>query len=297
LLLYHHTSIQCGPVSSVTFTWKQCSDIPVLARGQPIAIDGKIHVNSGSTDSNVVLQYSPDSDEWLILPHPNVVDFTLATHKERLLAVGGEYPGTEKATNKILIFSESSSMWIQYCQDMPHAVALPAVIEHGDCLIVAGGLGLEKLWIPDVNLIDITTNTWRSLQPLPLQGCHYHSSRIEDTMYLAGIANKTTLQVHLPTLISGASDVWSLLPDKPFFMSSLVDTNSTLLTVGGCTDHDGDYVTTSLDLYDCKKSKWVKAGDLPKPMNAPSCVVLSGKLFIFNWKSAYIAKLDVTYPN
>ena len=265
--------------SSITFNWRKCKDRPwgIKVHGQPVALrfNGKLYIGGFKINqyytggTGTVLEYSQVHDRWTKLPPLSGENFTLATLRGQLLAVGGE--SDYKMTNTIFRFDEHSRQWIRYHPAMPTALTAAAVIEYQDHLIVAGG------GIPDVNILDTISNKWKTAQPLPSTG-NYYAALIEDTMYLVGRDTPTVLRAHVPTLISGAeSGVWETLPNTPYRCSSPVAFNNTLLTVGGSRDGKP---TTSIQMYDPTTNQWTRVGDLPQPMSSPCSIITSSELFV-----------------
>ena len=272
--------------SSITFNWRKCEDQPqdMVVYGQPVALNGKLYVRGESTGTLVtVLEYTPGHDKWTELPPPPVKDFTIATLQGKLLVVGGrDRTTTRKKTNTILTFDEHSQQWSQSHPAMPTALTFPAIIGYQDHLIVAGGHNSAGNRIPDVNILDTTSNKWKTAhgQPLPSTD-HYYTVLIEDTLYLVGRDTQTVLRAHVPTLISGVkSGVWDTLPNTPYYNSSPVTIGNTLLTVGGSDKPwGGGNPTTSIEMYNPTTNQWTRVGDLPKQVRYPSGIVMNSELF------------------
>ena len=244
---------------------------------QPVALNGKLYVMCGT---QTVLKYTPGDDQWTELPPPPVCNFTVATLRGQLSVVEGRDRSTNKATNTILTFDEHSQQWIQSHPAMPTALTYPDVIEYQDHLIVAGGRNSEGNAIPDVNVLDTTSNKWKAAQPLPSTD-YYCTVLIEDTLYLVGQTTRTVLRAHVPFLVSGAkSGVWETLPNAPYCCSSPVTIGNTLLTVGGSDkpSRAGNF-TTSIHMYNPTTNQWTSVGDLPTPMRYPCCIVINSELF------------------
>ena len=269
--------------SSITFNWRKCKDKPrdVVVYGQPVALNGKLYVKGMSGGTQTVLEYTPGHDKWTELPPPPVDYFTIATIRGKLLVVGGMDNSTGKKTNTILTFDEHSQQWIQSHPAMPTALTDPAVIGYQDHLIVAGGRTSEDNRIPDVNILDTTSNKWKTAQPLPSTD-YYYTVLIEDTLYLVGRDTLTAPRAHVPTLISGAqSGVWEALPNAPYYNSSLVTIGNTLVTVGSGTYKDSldGSPTSSIQMYDPTTNQWTRVGALPEPVDYPKCIVMNSELF------------------
>ena len=268
---------------SITFNWKRYPDKPqsMIVCDRPVALNGKLYARSVRRGTETVLEYAPDHDKWTELPPPPVDYFTIATLRGKLLVVGGEDKSTGYNTNTILTFNEHSQRWIQSHPAMPTALTYPAALGYQDHLIVAGGYNSEDDRIPDVNIIDTTTNKWKTTQPLPSTD-DYYTVLIEDTLYLVGHDTQPVLQAHVPTLISGPkSGVWETIPNTPYYWSSPVTIGNTLLTVGG-TDkpsQDGGKPTTSIQMYNPTTNQWTRVGDLPEPVEYPRCIIMNSELY------------------
>ena len=259
---------------------------------QPVALDGfgKLYWVS---DHRNVLEYTSGLDQWAELPPPPVRDFTIATLRGQLLVVGGRDISTFKKTGKILRFNKKE--WIQPYLPMPTAVVSPAVTGFQSYLIVAGGSGSSG-YTPEVNILNTISDKWTSAQPLPRTD-YYNAVLFQDTIYLVAKYSQTVLRAHVPTLISGAeSGVWEILPNTPFYRSSPVTIDDTLLTVGGSDRAQGGDPTTSIQMYDPTTNQWTRVGDLPEPKSDPCCTISfrSNELFVFGGQ-VYVATVTVKY--
>ena len=288
--------------SSITFNWRRCKDKPWgMVDGQPVALNGKLYVRGGITSlvgsNDRVLEYTPDRNQWTEQPSPSVTHFTIATLRGKLLLVGGKDKSTLKKTNTILTLSEHSRQWIQSHPAMPKALTIPAVIGYQYHLIVAVGYNSEGSRIPDVNILDTTSNKWKTAQPLPSTDHYYYTVLIEDTLYLVGQITQTVIRAHVPTLMSGAEcGVWETLPNTPFYLSSPVTIGNTLLTVGGSDQpRFGGNPTTSIQMYNPTTNQWTRVGDLPRPMSSPHCVIMNSELFVLDYISFHVSTLTLVY--
>ena len=285
--------------SSITFNWRKCKDRPLgmWVYDPPVALNGKLFVRgwSKSRVTWTVLEYTPGDDQWTELPPPPVDNFTVATLRGQLLVVGGKDKSTGKVTNTILTFNEHSQRWIQSHPAMPTALTFPAVMGYQDHLVVAGGRNSENNRIPDVNILDTTSNKWKTAQPLPSID-NYYTVLIEDTLYLVSQTTRTVLRAHVPTLISGAkSGVWETLPNAPCYRSSPVTIGNTLLTVGGTDKPLGGKPTTSIHMYSPTTNQWTRVGDFPEPMIYPSCIIMNSELLLLgnpHTSSTSVSKLS-----
>ncbi len=282
--------------SSITYNWARCKNKPegMEVCTQPVTMNGKLYMYGYGNGTHTVLVYTPDQEHWDVLPPPPVEYFTVATLRGRLLVVGGVDKSTDKTTNTILTFDESSRQWLQSLPPIPVAVTCPAVVEYQDHLIVAGGQG-SNARATDVNILDTTTNKWTAAEPLPNTD-RYNTCLIGDTLYIVGSATKQVFRADVPSLISRASSgVWETVASVPLYRSSPVTFGNTLLTVGGSDESVfGSTRKTGIHLYDPTKDQWTKCGDLPEPMEC-HCTVLSDKLYVIGSSSVYMSTLSITH--
>ena len=261
---------------------------------QPVFLSNKLYIrgkNHRTTGAETVLEYTPNHDQWTELPPPPDFDyyFTIATVKGQLLVMGGcKDDGIGKPNNKILTFDKQSQQWVQSYPAMPKALSLPAATGYQDHLITAGGQ-VSSDYMPDVQILNTASNQWTTAQPLPKTD-RYYTVLIQDTIYLVGQYTRAVLRAHVPTLISGAkSGVWETLPNAPYYHSSPVTIDNTLLTVGGRAEPDG--LTTSIQMYTPDTGLWTKVGDLPELSYDYNSGVLSGKLYVVGTEYLYVAVL------
>ena len=208
--------------------------------------------------------------------------------------LGGQDKSTQKITNTIFTFNESSNKWDKTLFAMPMTDLLPGVQGYHDHLIVFGWESAK------VNFLDTAavSNGWKTAQPLPKTE-HNYTVLIKDTMYLVGTTSRTVLRAYIPTLISqtGAeSGVWETLPNTPYYSSVPITFANTLFTVGGyCSEDILDSIPeTGIQMFDSTTKRWTKIGDLPEPFD-PFGVVIDSKLFVFaTHKSRAVYASDLT---
>ncbi len=285
LLPHKSTTPQPTVPTAITFNWTTCKDKleEMSVYGQPVAINRKLYMRGWSIRTGgTVLVYTPDQDSWDVLPLSLVEDSAIATLRGRLLVVGGKDKSTNKKTNIILTFDESSRQQVQSLPPMPKALTFPAVVEYQNHLIIFSGRDSNNTRIADVNILN-PSNKWTTAEPLPRTNNHYCTCLIGDTLYLVGqdYYCKKVFRAHVPSLISQASGVWESVASVPFYRSSPIAIGNTLLTVGGS---DQDIATSSIYLYDPTKNQWTQCGDLPEEMNSCQCIELSGKLCVLGGK-------------
>ena len=96
-----------------------------------------------------------------------------------------------EVSDKITVWDGLSRQWVHPYPDMTTAWTTPAAVGYGEYLIVAGGQN-SKSSIPDVNILDTTSNKWFTGESLPyVDG--YNSALIDDHLYVIGRITRTFL--------------------------------------------------------------------------------------------------------
>ena len=173
---------------TISLNWRRCKDVPqgITLHTQPVGFNGKLYIRcySPNVETQTVLEYTPGLDQWTELPPPTVYNFTIVTLKGQLLLVGGEDKSTGDKTNTILTLNDHPQQWAQTNYPaMPTKYSDSMVSANQHHLIVVGGYDTEGDIIPDVNILDITSNKWKTAQPLPSTD-YYYTVLIEDILYL-----------------------------------------------------------------------------------------------------------------
>ena len=115
---------------------------------------------------DVVHMYNSTTGEWLDLPLCGVSLYTLANILNVLVAVGGRRDGT--TVPDCVSWDETSRSWISHYPSMPTPRERPAVTSTADYLIVAGGFGTSREYLPTTEVMDLNTREWSAVADLPV---------------------------------------------------------------------------------------------------------------------------------
>ena len=226
-----------------------------------------------------VVEYSPESGEWNMLPRAPVRGFAMTSLNGQLVLAGG---GSD--SDSITVWDSGRGEWAHPYPPMPTGRTLLAAVGYQNYLIVACGLRHRDT----VEVLDSSNDRLYSAQPLPVGGHIMSSVVIGDRWYLSSFGywkdNKRHIfWAHLPTLISSATSaahanaasIWQELPTPPVDDPTLLALQGHLLLVGGMGH------VQKLHRYDPEARQWRECGQLPFGMAAPSCAVLpSGELMV-----------------
>ena len=272
-------------------------------------MDDKVYVS----DSDNLLEYTPDTDTWVSLPTPTVSHGLLSLNGKVALVSGkmkasGEYSSEIHVREIHLRDGEIEQQWTVMPYRLKIARSNPGCACYKHYLIVAGGhleMQSRHQSTNSVEVIDTINNRQYEAPAMPISGRWIESVIIGETLYLLliiqGVAlSRSILRVSLPTLTSHAtqghiksrySNIWEKMQDVPFYNTTLFSIGNMLLTAGG----SGGTVSGVLEklhlkssspsadiyLFNPHTSQWVKVGELPEAVLWCGCTILpSGKLLV-----------------
>ena len=231
-------------------------------QAQAISIDQLIYLGGGEaegwTNEYTVLRYSHRAGRWDKLPESPVCNFALASLNGQLVLVGGN--GDDP---RIAMLNEDATEWLFPFPSMPTGRPWLAAVGYRKHLLVACGFCGRNT----VEVLDSSSGTWYSAQPVPVGGHRMSSALIGDTWFLSSSLWEDDMphvfSVHLPTLIAAAKSpkagkspmVWKDLPYPPVDGGTLLCAYNNLLLVGG----GGGKVVY---YYDMQSQHWEKSGEL-----------------------------------
>ena len=247
-----------------------------------VILNDIVYVGGGGAN-NVVFDYHPGRGEWSELPTPHVLGFAMASLNAQLVLVGGIVGGE---VMKILrVWEGARGGWAHPYPAMSTGRSESAAVGYQHYLIVA--CGKNNGGVDTVEVLDGSSHTWYSAQPVPMGGYEMSSVVIGDHWYLSSFywedENPHIFTAHLPTLVSSAvspartssASIWQELPTPPVDSPTLLALQNHLLLVGGRGP------VNDLHHYDPLAKKYSQCGQLPFGMYGPSCAVLpSGELMV-----------------
>ena len=248
---------------------------------QSVVLYGSVYIGSERT----ILKYSIEQDQWSELPRPPQKDFSMTVLNDKLILLGGfEVSGIFSqdvhVSNKISVWDPDTRKWTHPYPCIPVTRYAVSSAGYKGYLIVAGGrecmpldssLISNQIEVPSlsiVEILDLTTSTWYSGDPLPFECNAMQPSVIGDTLYLLGGRNrfdftKAVIWTSLPSLISKACQssptplatstntadnthyCWNILPPCPYFASSVPYYSGNHGNGNTTEDHNHGDVTTS----------------------------------------------------
>jgi DNA-binding CsgD family transcriptional regulator/N-acetylneuraminic acid mutarotase len=118
-----------------------------------------------------------------------------------LYVIGGETDDTVR--NSVLRYDEDNDIWVER-SSKPTAVSDVQAVMVGSRLYVPGGRNADGEMIDRFEVYDLRTDSWESLQPLPMPRSGYALAAVEGKIYLFGGWDGSSYQ----------DDVWIYDPDE-----------------------------------------------------------------------------------
>ena len=252
------------PWEQLKLNWETRKDIDArtdkdepcqMVRGAAVAHDrlGLAYFNSSNTDE--VLEYDLENNDWSKLPKYSLKGFGLAVIQDLLTTVGG---WSEKQTSNRLS-SFRGGKWVKVFPPMTTKRRGLTVISIPNYLIVAGGVGEEGGVLSTVEVMDIRTQKWYTAASLPEPVYDMTATVCGGRLYLLGGRDNKwapTYAVFTCTLDSlirlchppsktpphtSEASVWQRVANVPVVESTCTTLNGRMLTVGGRTSRGGKF--------------------------------------------------------
>ena len=269
-------------------TWEKCADLPSPMYGASAVLHKEyIYVMAGSAPQDetldYVFSYNINNNKWSRLPPPGHYTGILQIINDQLTVIGGFDNDTDKCTNKVSTFDNSTNQWTRCYPDLMTPRGNPGVVTHEYHVIVLGGTIDDDNDSDDIEVLNWT-------QPL-----HWMKSNIKlpsltishDQLYIVGYYlpnGKVTIrayQLPIDSIISsigqppgsGQSNNWNTLPNAPHFDTALLPQSYPPVIIGGV---DTQYVPTSdVAILDITKNTWNRVASLSTPRTCVAVVPIS----------------------
>ena len=236
-----------------------------------------------------VFSYNINNNEWSRLPPPGHYQGRLQIINDQLTVIGGWDTDTNKRTNKVSTFDNSTNQWKRCYPDLMTSRSKPGVVTHEDHVVVLGGAIDDGVYSDDIEVLNWT-------QPL-----HWMKSNIKlpqpmwcpsltishDQLYIVGYSTSggrysTAYQLSIDSIISsigqpptsGQSDNWSRLPNAPHFNTALLPQSYPSVIIGG---HNIIQYAPTYDvaILDITKNTWDRVASLSTPRAYVAVVPIS----------------------
>ena len=274
-------------------TWEKCADLPSpMYDASAVLHKENIYVMAGSAPQDetydYVFSYDINNNEWSRLPPPGHYTGILQIINDQLTVIGGRDTDTNKLTNKVSTFDNSTNQWKRCYPDLMTPRIKPGVVTHEDHVIVLGGAIDDGVYSDDIEVLNWTQPLhWMKSNiklPQPMRGPSLTISH--DQLYIVGysrssgrcfIAYQLTIDSIISSigqpLTSGQSNNWNTLPNAPHYSTALLPQSYPPVIIGG---YDTQYVPISdVAILDITKNTWNRVASLSTPRTCVAVVPIS----------------------
>ena len=274
---------------------------------QSVEVEGTVYVGGGLADKTnnmyIVMTYDTQSCKWHTLPPYSAKWFAMTTIHNKLVLVGGRHD--HDVVDQLGVWQTDSNKWTRPFPPMPTPHYSPSATSYKHWLVVAGGCrinGYTINFVSSVEVLNVDNNQWSTGPSIPTPRQNMKSTTIGDTWYLMGgydgWGNATdgcyisleALALHSAT---DGSNIWRKLPSPNYSNSCPLNIEGSLLAFGGL-DREKQFCVSTIQRYVPETNTWVAAGELPHAVFDCTCIMTSGKLYMFGGKDA-TARLKSTY--
>ena len=274
-------------------TWEKCADLPSpMYAASAVLHKENIYVMAGDAPQDKTLyyvySYNINNNEWSRLPPPGHCYGILQIINDQLTVIGGSDNDTNKVTNKVSTFDNSTNQWKRCYPDLMTSRSKPGVVTHEDHVVVLGGFIDDGVYSDDIEVLNWT-------QPL-----HWMKSNIKlpqpmwapsltishDQVYIVGYStsggrSSRAYQLSIDSIISsigqpptsGQSNNWNTLPDAPHYDTALLPQSYPPVIIAG-SDIQG-VPTSDIAILDITKNTWNRVASLSIPRTYFAVVPIS----------------------
>ena len=283
--------------------WRRGPDMPFAMCDyiQSVEVEGTVYVGGGLSDKTnnyIVMAYDTQSCKWNTLPPYSAKWFAMTTIHNKLVLVGGRR--YSNSVDQLGVWQTDSNQWTCPFPPMRTPRSSPSATSYKHWLVVAGGCTFYI--VSSVEVFNVDNNQWSTAPSIPTPWRSMMSTTIGDTWYLmAGydVRGSPTggYYISLEALASHSatdgSTLWRKLPSPNYSHSCPLNIEGSLLALGG-SDSEKKCCVSTIQRYVPETNTWVAAGELPRAVFDCTCIMTSGKLYVFGGKDA-TARLKSTY--
>ena len=256
--------------------WTRLADLPAPLCDAYVAIqDKKVYVTAGnspvSTALHQVYVYDVSADHWDHLPPSGHYSGIPCIIGRKLAIIGGCQSTTNKATNKVSTFDETSQTWTSYYPNLISARIKPGIVTHLEHVIVIGGsasIGAEVLY-NDIEVLDWIENfSWKPVSvKLPVPMWAFVPMIYDDCLFIVGhdialmLGSNAAYKISLASITSKQQQPnktrsrWTKITPTTYWDTAVFSISSPPVVVGG---HNKDCTIPIADIkmYDQSTQQW-----------------------------------------
>ena len=264
--------------------WTQLANLPAPMFSAYVTVqDKKVYVAGGNSPvddaKHQVYVYDVNTDHWDQLPPsghwygvPHIIGGKLAI-------IGGFPSATERATNKVSTFDETSQTWSSYYPDLLSVRVTPGVVTHLEHVIVAGGykhVTNAQVIKDDIEILNWMVNSyWQKVSiNLPVPMFIFTPIITDDHLLIVGYGSannrhsKSAYKILVDDITrsgdqqqtSSTPTKWIAMTNATHWYTALVPSSSPPVVVGG--EDQSDTPTSDIEMYDDSSKSWKNISSL-----------------------------------
>ena len=284
---------------TVNNSFSQGAQMPIgrgRGAGGVTVYNGKIYYVGGLSGDNSSARavswldvYDPEKNSWASLPNmPRARDhFQAVVVSDILYAIGGRDKNIDATISAVDTYDFATGRWSTPNTQLPTPRGGFAVALAGQEILVIGGEGHNKTYT-QVEAYNVSTNTWRTLSPMPTarhgvqaavcSGGIYlaaggrtqggsNPTNIHEAFFPSGVTTCGTPQPNEPSPSKFTKVRWQEVAKAPLGVTEAQGTvvNGKLYVFGGYVSWSPFCATTQAHVYDPSRNIWSTLPNFPEP--------------------------------
>ena len=194
---------------------------------------------------------------------------------------------SDETTNRVIRMNikEMQMKW-EGVASMTEKRALMGAARYENYVVVAGGLGNEKLSVNSVNIYDPTSDKWQQIAKLDQARCGHQLVACDESLFAIGGCNKIvddnkyfTSVEKLTSLDEKWKNASSMNVSRAFFAA--VNCNGAVYAIGGRQEHkDAVIILDSVEKLIPGNDTWTFVANMKYKRESHAACVMKGKIFV-----------------
>jgi len=242
-----------------------------VTKGMDVFVTGGNSRNGTAVEN--LLKFNVLSNQWIKLPSSGFHHSVPVIIEGKLSLIGGRKPSNKVAVNIVNTYNEDSGQWETYYPGMIQPRYRPAVVVHGNHVIVLGGKIKERSIMTDtIEMMNIRDRKWTMLTiRLPKKMYDMQATVSHDLVWIVGYDDgrsrfNKVYTIPVGDLISShdVKHCWKeVRNDTVYYKMSVIPQSDSLVALGG--DDRQNNTVSSVVAFDSDSLSWNEVASLSSP--------------------------------
>ena len=269
---------------NIQVEWNTAHKAPsVIQAGSTAVYESSVYCRPAN--SGEIYQFRVQDNTWKLLQKCPSSAYTLVTIDGTLTAVGG------MSTRKLLSYTETpeGGIWTEEYPPMSIERFNATAACNNNMLVVAGGFGKGWSSIADVEVLNVPSRLWATVQSLPYPIYSASATVCNETVYIVGgyfekaRGHFSVLSCHSSFLTGEVEvprdvDMWQKIADLPVCRSTCVTFRGKLAAVGGRMVNG--FHSSALYIYSANANNWTAVSDMQLARSECHAAVVNDKKLV-----------------